>query len=209
MKNKNAIMFLGIMYSIGIAGHLIPSVRPLMILLTPFTLLLTGGLVAYKSFFNADKKFIYWGIITYAITFLLEVIGVKTGLVFGDYQYGTSLGLQILDVPLIIGFNWVLVILGAISISKYFSKNILVTALIASILSVIFDFFLEPVAIQLNYWDWAFEFVPIQNYLAWIIIAFSFSVALLITNPDFNKGITKEYFIIQLVFFLVLNLFMR
>lgn len=209
MNNNKSVLFLIIMYSVGIVGHLIPSTRPLMITLTPFTLLLTGGLVAYKSFFNADKKFILWGLLTYVATFFLEVIGTKTGIVFGDYKYGSTLGFRILDVPLIIGFNWVLVILGAISIANTFSKNILITAITAAVLSVFFDFFLEPVAIRLDYWDWAFEFVPIQNYLAWFIIAFIFSVALLKTNPDFNKGITKEYFIIQFVFFLVLNLFMR
>lgn len=202
-------LFLIIMYSVGIAGHLIPQTRNLMITLTPFTLLLTGGLVAYKSFVSSDKKFIYWGVITYIVTFSLEVIGVKTGLIFGGYDYGTALGFKVLDVPIIIGFNWVLVILGAISISRVFTQNVILISVSAALLSVIFDFFLEPVAINLGYWNWDQISVPLQNYLAWLLIAFTFSIVLVKTKPDFNSGISKEYFLIQSIFFITLNLFMR
>ncbi len=197
------------MYLVGVAGHLIPSTRGVMITLTPFTLLLTGGVVVYKSFRDADKTFIYWGFITYFITFSLEVIGVKTGLIFGEYHYGDALGFEIMEVPLIIGFNWVLVILGAISISLLFAKNIILISILAALLSVIFDFFLEPVAIKLSYWNWAHISIPFQNYLAWFIIAFVFSIALLKIKPDFNRGISREYFVIQFIFFVILNLFME
>lgn len=209
LKSNKEVLFLVIMYLVGVAGHLIPSTRGVMISLTPFTLLLTGGVVAYKSFRNSDKTFIFWGFITYFITFSLEVIGVKTGLIFGEYHYGDVLGFEIMEVPLIIGFNWVLVILGAISISVLFAKNIIFISILAALLSVIFDFFLEPVAIKLSYWNWALIAVPFQNYLAWFIIAFIFSIALLKIKPDFNRGISREYFIVQFIFFVLLNLFME
>jgi bisanhydrobacterioruberin hydratase len=197
------------MYSVGITGHLIVSTRDLMTMLTPFTLFLTGGVVAYKSFYKADSKFILWGIITYLITYLLEVAGVKTGLVFGEYIYGNALGFRVLEVPLVIGFNWVLVILGAISISKSFSDNIFIISVLAAILSVIFDYFLEPVAIKLDYWEWEAIAVPLQNYIAWFIITYIFSFVLLKIKSDFKEGITREYFLIQFVFFVTLNLFLR
>jgi bisanhydrobacterioruberin hydratase len=209
LNNNKEVLFLVIMYFVGIVGHLIPPTRNLMITLTPFTLLLTGGVVTYKSFFAADKKFLFWGITTYLITFLLEVIGVKTGLVFGGYNYGPALGFKFLEVPLIIGFNWVLVILGAISISKSYTKNIILISISAAILSVMFDYFLEPVAINLGYWQWDQISVPLQNYLAWFVIAFIFSIVLLKIKPDFKQGVSKEYFLIQFTFFIILNLFMR
>jgi putative membrane protein len=52
----------------------------------------------------------------------LEVVGVKTGLIFGEYKYGSTLGIKLFEVPLIIGFNWVFVILGSISISRLITK---------------------------------------------------------------------------------------
>lgn len=197
------------MYSVGISGHLVSSTRELMITLTPYTLLLTGGVVVFNSFSYSEKAFLTWGIITYIITFLLEVTGVKTGFIFGSYEYGNALGFKIFEVPVIIGFNWVLVILGAISIGKSLTNNVLVISLISALLSVIFDFFLEPVAIELGYWNWEQITVPFQNYIAWFFIAFIFSIVLLLVKPDFNKGLLREYFVIQFIFFLTLNLFMR
>lgn len=209
LKENKVVLFLIIMYLVGIVGHLVLSTRELMITLTPFTLLLTGGIVAFNSFFRSGMAFIYWGVITYLITFLLEVIGVKTGLVFGGYEYGGALGFRFLEVPVIIGFNWVLVILGAISICKSLTKNVFVISLSSALLSVIFDFFLEPVAVRLGYWNWEQIAIPMQNYLAWFIIAFIFSIVLLKVKPDFNKGVSREYFLIQFIFFFILNLFMR
>lgn len=209
LKENKAVLFLIIMYLVGITGHLISSTRELMIGLTPFTLLLTGGIVTYKTFFNSDKDFVYWGITTYLVTFVLEVIGVKTGLIFGKYEYGDVLGFKLLEVPLIIGFNWVLVILGAISISKLFTGNKIGISVLAAFIAVTFDYYLEPVAINLGYWSWESETIPLQNYAAWFIIAFIFSIVLLKINPVFNKGISREYLLIQLIFFVILNLFMR
>lgn len=209
LKGNKEILFLIIMYFVGLIGHLIPSSRELMITLTPFTLLLTGGVVTYKSFYKSDKIFIYWGLITYLVTFILEVIGVESGLVFGGYSYGDALGFRLMDVPLIIGFNWVLVILGAITISQSFSKNIIVVSILSALFSAMFDYYLEPVAIKLGYWNWENTIVPLQNYFAWFAIAFIFAIVLLKIKSDFNKGIFKEYFIIQFVFFLILNLFMK
>jgi uncharacterized membrane protein len=46
---------------------------------------------------------------------------------------------------------------------------------LAAILAVVFDYVLEPVAINLNYWQWAYNIIPLQNYLAWFLISFGLS----------------------------------
>jgi putative membrane protein len=100
-----------------------------------------------------------------SITFALEVIGVKTGLVFGEYKYGETLGLKLFEVPLIIGFNWILVILGTISVAQLITKNVLANSLIAATISVIFDLVLEPIAIKLDYWQWSQNVIPFKIIL--------------------------------------------
>ena len=37
-------------------------------------------------------------------------------------------------------------------------------------LMVVYDFALEPAAIDLNMWDWGGP-VPMQNYIAWLVIS--------------------------------------
>lgn len=41
-----------------------------------------------------QKNFLLWFFIIYILTFSLEVAGVKTGLIFGDYFYGNNLGFK-------------------------------------------------------------------------------------------------------------------
>lgn len=211
-KSKNLIkykeeFFLYLMFTVGIVGHLIDQLLRLMLFLTPFTLLLTGSVVLYKSYKSSDKLFLFWMVSTYLITFTLEVIGVKTGILFGEYFYGKTLGLKLFEVPLIIGFNWVFVILGAIRIAKLTSSNKLVVSLIAAGIAVIFDFILEPVAIKLDYWKWLGNDIPFQNYATWFFIAFFSAIIYEFFNVKTDSKISIHYLVIQFIFFLVINLF--
>jgi len=206
---KKEEIFIYIMYTVGVIGHLIDFTLPLMKILTPFTLLLTGGTVLFFSQKNTDNKMLFWVIITYSITFTLEVIGVKTGLIFGNYSYGKTLGLNLFEVPLIIGFNWVLVVMGAIQLSKKLFNDYFFIALFTGIFAVIFDFFLEPIAIRLDYWSWNGNHVPLHNYIAWFVIAFMFSILFQKMKITINSTLAERYFLTQLTFFIILFLFMR
>ena len=44
--------------------------------------------------------------------FGVEVIGVETGLLFGDYEYGSGLGPKVLKVPMLMGVLWWILLLG-------------------------------------------------------------------------------------------------
>lgn len=196
------------MFSVGIIGHLIPSYRSLMILLTPFTLLLTGAVTLIFSGIKRNSKLILWCLVVYIFTFSLEVIGVKTGYVFGSYSYGDVLGFKLFDVPLIIGFNWVVIILGAIGIASRIHKSFFQIALLTGTFAVLFDIMLEPVAIKLGYWNWNEGFIPLQNYYAWFGIAFFASLFGSKLKLDLEDSLFIYYFLIQFIFFILLSIFM-
>lgn len=196
------------MFSVGVIGHLVPALKPLMISLTPFTLLLTGSVTLYSSLQKGNSKLIIWGIAVYIVTFSLEVIGVKTGYIFGSYYYGDVLGLKIFDVPLIIGFNWVVIILGAIGIASRIHKSSFQIALLTGTFAVLFDLMLEPVAINLGYWNWQQGFIPLQNYYAWFGIAFFASLFGSKLKLDLEDSLFIYYFLIQFTFFILLSIFM-
>lgn len=202
-------LFIYIIYLVGIIGHLIPSLIVYMKMLTPLTLLLTGGVVFISTLNKSESNFLYWAVITYLITFSLEVIGVKTGIVFGSYWYGETLGLKFLNVPLIIGFNWILVILGAIILCLKYIKNPVYISLISALLATLFDFFLEPTAIKLGYWNWSSVSVPIQNYLAWFIISLLFAVLYFQMKIKVRNDLPAKFFLTQLLFFITLFFLMR
>lgn len=208
IKPNKPLLFLIIMYSVGVVGHIIPSAKTLMISLTPFTLLLNGSVTLYFSFQKGNTKLIVWGIIVYIITFSLEVIGVKTGYIFGTYYYGDVLGLKLFHVPMIIGFNWVVIILGAIGIASRIHKSAFQIALLTGTFAVLFDLMLEPVAIKLGYWTWDNGFIPLQNYYAWFGIAFFASLFGSKLKLDLEDSLFIYYFLIQFTFFILLSIFM-
>lgn len=111
-------------------------------------------------------------------------------------------------MPLIIGLNWVCIILGAIFISQLIVKDIMVSSLLTTLLAVLFDYLLEPAAVFLDYWNWMGSDIPIQNYAAWFVIAFIFAFAFGKLNLKTKHVLPLHYFIVQIVFFLSLNLFL-
>ena len=178
------LVLLIILYAVGIAGHLYMPTQAFMLAMTPWFLLICGLLVALPSLVAAPRgqrsaggRFFIWILATYLLTFFLEALGVATGLVFGAYVYGPVLGFGLFGVPLVIAFNWVLVVYGAQRLSERLFRPRLLQAVFTAALATGFDWIMEPLAIRLNYWRWAGAAIPLQNYLAWFIIAFVASLA--------------------------------
>jgi len=176
-RRRPEALTLGILsffYAVGLAGHFWAPTRPWLLLLTPWFLAAAGGAAAGVSLAGPSwKPALVWGLPVLAVTFGLEVLGVATGLVFGPYHYSEVLGSLWAGVPPVIGFNWVLVVLGvwsaaALAFPRWSPWG---RALAVGLGCVAFDLLLEPVAIGLGYWVWHSPSVPLQNYLAWGLIA--------------------------------------
>lgn len=201
-------VFICIMYAAGIAGHLYPPTFNLMLALTPWVLLFLG-ITAFIPFFKeGGVKTVAWVAVTAAVTFGLEALGVATGIVFGHYTYGDTLGFKLLNVPLVIGFNWVLVVAGAATLCARLVKNPLLMVLLAALLCTAFDFVLEPLAMNpaFDYWSWSGGSVPLQNYAAWFVIALVFTVSARIARIPLKSPMPAVYFFIQLAFFALVRL---
>jgi putative membrane protein len=176
-----------------------------MLAMTPGVLLFMGLFVMHPDFLDRNWKFLWWALIIYIITFSLEALGVATGLVFGDYEYGDTLGFKALAVPMVIGFNWVLVVLGALTITKRIVSHPLQVALFTAALTTAFDFVMEPVAIAFDYWSWAAVDPPLHNYVAWFVISFAVALTFEHFKLTTRNTLYIHYFLVQLVFFAVLN----
>jgi bisanhydrobacterioruberin hydratase len=143
------------MYLAGILGLTISSLRPYFQLFTPFHLLA----VTYFVFWgNLKTKELYYYIFIITISgYFIEVLGVKTGLIFGEYSYGKTLGIKPLDVPVMIGLNWLIMTYCTTIFSFKILKNKLnkfSLAFLVATLMTIFDLIVEPVAMKLDMWSW-------------------------------------------------------
>lgn len=173
--SRGFVIFLYATFLGGAIMHAVEALRPWMLVVTePLLLLGSVGVLTYGALTDRREKreaYLLWLAIVIPGTFVIEVIGVATGLVFGQYAYGEVIGWQLFGVPLIIGLLWMQVALGGLDLVSWVSRNAVVLTLGAALLAVGFDFALEPVAIKLGYWDWPGGVVPWQNYLAWFVIA--------------------------------------
>lgn len=171
--------------------------------LTWLNLLLCGTLV-----FLTEPMRLKTGLLAAVIIlggFLIELIGTKTGYLFGDYAYGESLGWRLFGVSVIIGVNWYAIVLASANIARYFKVNVFLQAIIAGLLCVGLDVVIEPVAIKYGFWTWENGDIPLFNYVTWFFFSVLFSLLYLKSSPLKNKTAIWLYGI-WLLFFGILIL---
>jgi len=200
-------IFYAIFYLVGVLGLSFPETRPLFIRLVPFALIL--GFAGVLLFHEAkwDLKTLTAFVLVYISGFVIESIGVNTGIIFGEYIYGGTLGYQIFETPLIIGMNWLFLVYVSSSLTEKINSGKFISFLFPPVLMVVYDLVLEQVAPDLGMWNWKNEVIPLQNYIAWFVVAFLFVLFFRLLNIKTSNKIAPLIFILQFLFFLSLMLF--
>lgn len=206
IRSKNLVRFIIIYYAIGLVGMIIPATHEIFKDLTPFSLLLSIFLL-YLCHDKFSTRFWLTSLLILVLGFLAEAVGVETGRIFGEYHYGDTLGPKLFHAPLVIGVNWLMLVYCSLYIVRRFIETSYFRAIVAAAMMVVFDFALEPSAIALDMWSWTEGAVPLQNYLAWFIIAFLFnSLADHLQLPARENKLAFPLFFVQMVFFIALDL---
>lgn len=202
IKKNIPIFIIIIFHIVGFIGFVVNPAyfKPL----SPVNLLLSFGLIVLMS---QQTKWQFYGALCLvtALGFFVEVLGVKTELIFGSYRYGQSLGYKWLSVPLLIGVNWSMLLYCTAQLSKF--KNGTINALFGAALMVGLDFFIEQNAAKFDFWYWKSNIIPVQNYIAWFVIAFLLNLLVqkhLTQKPNLTA---KTLYFVQLTFFSALYFF--
>jgi bisanhydrobacterioruberin hydratase len=200
-------IFYAIFYLVGVLGLSFTETRPLFIRLVPFALIL--GFAGVLLFHEAkwELKTLTAFVLVYISGFVIESVGVNTGLIFGEYIYGKTLGFQIFETPLIIGMNWLFLVYVSSSLTERLNSGRFISFLLPPVLMVIYDMVLEQVAPDLGMWNWKNEVIPLQNYIAWFVVAFIFVLVFGLFNIKTSNKIAPLIFILQFLFFLLLMIF--
>lgn len=207
LAGRNATSFLIIFYMVGTAGTMIPLSRPFFLMLFPFAIILSFAfLLAYPVYKTDLKTWLLVSVI--AITgYAIEVAGVNTGVIFGRYSYGHTFGLKVFGTPLLIGINWALLVFASASVAEKLSVPLLLKIIIASLMMLFYDLFLEVSAGKLDMWTWEGGRVPLLNYLAWFIAALAMHslLRLFSLKPSFRFAL--PVLACQTVFFILLAIY--
>jgi len=159
----------------------------------------------------AIRRLAVWAVIVFSGSLLVEHWGVATGLIFGTYNYGAGLGARVGHVPWAIGFAWINMLLASAAMTeKIFPasfKKPWLSALIIAAFMTLFDLFMEPAAMTLDYWQWENGIIPLQNYAAWFVLGFIFALAAMKLKIWQNgaSAFGIHAYIAQLIYFLMVS----
>jgi putative membrane protein len=207
LTDKKVKLFLIIYYLVGLAGFLIPWSRPVFEALIPLSVLINLYVVLlFHRPFDQRHVLVFTAVMLF--TFAIEAIGTKTGLLFGSYFYGPSLGFKLFETPLLIGVNWLVLVYGATAIVRSVKALRRWVPFSAAALMVVFDFIMEPVAMKTGMWSWANDMVPLQNYLMWFVVAVIVVGVMELMSIKTVKPVAARLFWVQMIFFMILNLFL-
>ncbi|MDQ3393756.1 MAG: carotenoid biosynthesis protein [Bacteroidota bacterium] len=199
------LIILMVLHGVGIIGIVNNLSSSLFISLTPLHLLVSA-VILFSFHRDWRSYFIFFMVLTFILGFFVEVLGIQTGTVFGQYSYSPVLGPSLFDTPIIIGVNWLMLIYATGIICNRISNNILIRALCAMSLMILLDIFIEPVAIKLDFWQWESATIPLQNYFAWGIVSFLLLYFFYFLPFAKENAIATKFYLVQISFFIALNL---
>jgi uncharacterized membrane protein len=118
------------------------------------------------------------------VSYVMEEIGVRTGLIYGAYHYSDLLGAKLGHVPLLIPLAWFMMIYPSWAVAKGLlsgtnTRSLLgLTALaaVAAIVMTAWDVVMDPGMAAAGNWVWehggAYFGVPRRNYFGWLLTTF-------------------------------------
>ncbi len=168
---------------------------------TPLTLTLMLIVLIIYFPIKTLKYWLFAGLI-FCFGFLVEWIGVHYGILFGKYHYGANLGLKLDEIPLMIGVNWTILVLITGVISVALTRKIWLRILMASLLMVFLDFFMETSAPIYDFWIWDIGHAPLQNYVAWFCVALILQFLFQSFKIAGDLTISLHLYAAQLLFFM-------
>lgn len=203
-KHFFAVSLLVLMYAVLLVciftvGLDVVKYLPLVLLLSCFVVGLFHTL--------PDTRFVIYIAIVFFSSLALQVIGVGTGAIFGQFLYGTHLGVTIFDTPLIIGILWLLLsYTTAVFASQILSKSVVLNSVfakvfLAALLMVSMNMLMEQSAAACDWWYWKYQVTPVQNYTAWFAFSVAFNFLFYKLEINTENKIARWLFVIIWLFF--------
>ena len=202
-KQNIAIGLIWLFHVSGIVG-IIYSDPTWFIQATPLNLLLSFVLLLINTHLN--KKTVFLLLLCFVTGMVAEIIGVKYGFLFGNYTYGEALGYKVMEVPLMIGINWSILIFITGFIAQFFSNSLWKRVLIGVSLMLFLDLVMEPTAPKLDFWTFEGGLASFHNYFGWAIVALPLQWAFHKSSAKIEGPYPFHLYLLQFLFFTILLL---
>lgn len=207
--NKQATTIILIFHAVGLIGLILAFTTQLFLRIVPFHLLLMLAVITLNHK-PIDTRFISFFFLIFILGFTAEWIGIHTHRLFGQYNYGNTLGLKLFGVPLTIGCNWFMLIYSTgVLMQRSRLNSFILKALAGALLLVLLDTLIEPVAVHFDYWHWVNSVIPLKNYICWFGISFLMLLVFEACRFKRQSIVAVVFLLTQFGFFGLLNLIAR
>jgi putative membrane protein len=206
LKSKILISVLLILYTVGVFGILTPQYRNMFLALSDVNLYISFFILIFARKRKVGNWYLFIAF-TFLVGMLVEWVGVHTGYLFGNYEYGQNLGQKFDGIPYVIGCNWALIVVSSATLAKHFFRHSYLTPIFAAIIMVILDIFMEPVAISSDFWSWTNGYIPIYNFVCWFFIGLVLQLIYHFFKLNESNKVNDALFVIMTLFFIILNIF--
>ncbi|MGB1021064.1 MAG: carotenoid biosynthesis protein [Flavobacteriaceae bacterium] len=169
---------------------------------TPINLMVSFLLLLLNT--ELKRKTLWVLFSCYVVGLFAEIIGVRYGVLFGKYHYGTTLGIHWQQVPLLIGVNWCLLVSICGAIASSFSNSLWKRAFIGTFLMLFLDLLIEPVAPVLDFWAFDEGIAGVHNYVGWALVAFPLQGLFAWINCKTDSKFSFHLYFLQSLFFILL-----
>jgi uncharacterized membrane protein len=124
-------------------------------------------------------------VVAAVVGFAADVLGVHTGVPFGQYSYAGTLGVQLAGVPLIAALAWAMLAWPAALVARRLATTTPGRILVGAWALASWDLFLDPQLVAAGGWTWADPnphlpgepSVALTNYAGWLLVATLISLA--------------------------------
>ena len=122
----------------------------------------------------SKRKLFYFLLLIGFLGFFYEVLGVKIGILFGSYKYTEVFNLKFFEVPIVMISAWIIIVNFSLSFIHNISSKYFI--LFGSLMMVIIDFVIDPIAVNsLEIWIWdekgPYYGIPNHNFFGWFVLS--------------------------------------
>ena len=141
------------------------------------------------------------------VSYSMEEIGVRTGLIYGPYHYSDMLGAKLGHVPVLIPLAWFMMIYPSWMVARSILRGVdqssmfgnVARAVVAACVMTAWDTVMDPGMAAAGNWTWekggSYFGVPVQNYFGWLLTTFLvYCIAGLVwRKPGKSSGVTRVF----------------
>jgi putative membrane protein len=149
-----------------------------------FTLVFVVFALAHCWASEGPRRTLLFFALAAVVSYALEELGVRTGLVYGAYHYSDQLGFKLDRVPVLIPLAWFMMIYPSWAVARALLRGtdvdspagIGLQALVAALVMTAWDSVMDPGMATAGTWVWErggpYFGVPLRNYAGWILTTF-------------------------------------